>query len=372
MTVEEIKTWVRRNPMLAYPAMGLSGLAFMSFLMMGTKTTPTTGKNNVQSSAVKEIGLSAGGIDQQALLSRIEQNYEDIEDRLKAMEQQSKNMQTTTKELKKSQKEAAKTVSALDNHLTAKIEDRLAQWQDQRGLTATQMVDLSVAQIQPIEAQDAEYVYLPMGSFCKGTLLTGVYAASDSNNPLPVLISLDEAFYGPNRTRIPLKGSFVLGRAYGDMVSERALIQIIGISSVLPDGQTFEREENLGYITDDKGELGIRGQVIRNTGTAMAASFMGGFTSGGAQALADSEVTTHRTTEGSASREVTGDATRNALFSGLAQSAAKMSEYYSQQAQNLVPAVHVKSGTPIYFIVQKGIKINGLARNHFMAVHSLD
>ena len=128
----------------------------------------------------------------------------------------------------------------------------------------------------------------------------------------------------------------------------------------------------MGYVTDDKGELGIRGQVVRNTGTALALSFMGGFSAGGAQALADDEVTTHRTPSGGVSRSVTGDVPKNAVFSGLAQSAAKMSEYYAQQAQNLIPAVHVKSGAEVYFIVQKGVKIDGLPRNIYGPAAHID
>ena len=312
-------------------------------------------------------------------MARLEKNYYDFEDRVKAVEQEVKNMRTIANDLKSGQKDIAKNISKLDSKLSAKMEERLSEFQDQMGpLNMANASDgalgLSIADIGPIvhNDRDAGFVYLPMGSFCKGTLLTGVYAASDANNPLPVLISLNEAFYGPNHTRIPLKDAFVLGKAFGDLVSERALIQIIAISSVLPGGRTFEQEADLGYVTDDKGELGIKGQVVRNTGAALALSFMGGFSAGGSQALADSEVTTHRAPEGGVSRDVTGDVPKNAVFSGLAQSAAKMSEYYAQQAQNLVPAVHVKSGAQVYFIVQKGVKIDGLSRNIYGSVAHID
>jgi hypothetical protein len=231
-------------------------------------------------------------------------------------------------------------------------------------------VELAIADISPMSNQ-GDTVYLPLGSFCKGTLLTGVYAAADQNNPLPVLIVLDEAFYGPNKTRIPLKGAFVLGKAYGDLVSERALIQIVAISSVLPDDITFEKEQNLGYVTDAQGELGIRGQVIRNTGKQLAVSFMSGFMAGGSQALADEEVMTTVTDEGNPVKNVTGDATKHALFSGLAQSAGQLSDYYAKQSENLIPAIHVKNGQGVYFIVQKGVSIHGLphlsmASNHYV------
>ncbi len=380
MDLEQIKTKIRQHPMIAYPLIVLTGVGLICFITASGKQTPPVAGQKTQATEGKNIGLSVGGIDQKAYLVRLEKNYYDFEDRVKAMEQEVKSMKSLADEIKNGQKDVTKTVAKLDGRLTTKMEDRLSEFQNQMetsnpmSTVSSQALDLSIADIQPVvrKDQDADTVYLPVGSFCKGTLLTGVYAASDANNPLPVLISLDEAFHGPDQTRIPLKGAFVLGKAYGDLVSERALIQIIAISSVLPNGHAFEEGADLGYVTDAQGELGIKGQVIRNTGRALALSFMGGFTAGGAQALANDEVTTHRTSDGYTTHDVTGDTGKNALFSGLAQSAGKMAEYYGQQAQNLVPAVHVKSGTQVCFIVQKGVKIDGLPRGPHIRVAHLD
>jgi hypothetical protein len=150
------------------------------------------------------------------------------------------------------------------------------------------------------------------------------------------------------------------------------LIQIVAISTVLPDSHVFESEQDLGYVTDEFGELGIKGHVVYNTGRQLALSFMGGFVSGGAQAMADSQVTTHRTSQGDTSKEVTGNTGKNALFSGLAQSAGKLADFYGKQAQDLVPAVHIKNGAKIFFIVQKGVTINGLAKSNFNRSHYID
>ena len=96
--------------------------------------------------------------------------------------------------------------------------------------------------------------------------MTGVYAPSQQSNPLPVLIRLKEAFSnGPNESRINLEGAFAVGKATGDLTSERALIQITTLSAVLPSGETFEHKGNLGYLTDITGQLGLKGIVVRNT-----------------------------------------------------------------------------------------------------------
>ena len=369
MKIQEFNESFKKKPIIV--SIVVSGffiiigyLIFLPTNHRGARSTET-----IKTNITKDIGISVGGADQQAYIERLEKNYYDFEDRVKNMEVQVKKIQSSADHLNNSQKDIAQTILKLDQDLGVKIQQQLDGFrgsletknQAPQEETPEKEMELSVADIAQINQGD--WVYLPIGSFCMGTLLTGVYATADANNPLPVLISLDEAFYGPNKSRIPLKGTFLLGKAYGDLVSERALIQIVAISSVLPDGHAFENEQDLGYVTDEAGELGIKGRIIYNTSRQLALSFMGGFVSGGAQAMADSQMTTHRTLQGDTSRDVTGSPSKTALFSGLAQSAGKLSEYYQKQAEELVPAVHIKNGAKVFFIVQKGVTINGLARS---------
>jgi len=219
---------------------------------------------------------------------------------------------------------------------------------------------MEVVSINPVAEAEPEGVFLPPGSFVRGTLLTGVYAPADQNNPLPVLIRLNEAFYGPNEARIPLSGAFVIGKASGELNSERALIQAVTLATVMPEGKEFHHQGNIGYITDVHGELGIRGVVVRNTGAQMATSFMTGFLGGASQAVADGETTAVTTSSGRVSRNVTGNVGRHAAFQGLSQSAAQLSKYYADQLNAIVPAVRVEAGIDVYLIILEGVKVNGL------------
>lgn len=353
ITPERIQQLIKEKPMIAYPVLGIGALIVWSLIMSAvSKDLPP--QPAPKALKTQSLGVSVGGVDQQAYIAKLEKNYYDFEDRVKAVETELKHMHALAKELKKQDKETAKALAKMkDNASAAAIPISEISLKPATGL--------SIAEIHPVQ-EKSDDVSLPIGSFCRGTLLTGVYAAADVNNPLPVLITLDDAFYGPNSTRIPLKGAFVLGKAYGDLVSERAYVQIIAISSVLPDGHAFEREENLGYVTDQHGELGVRGRMVRKTGRELALSFMGGFVAGGAQAMADSEVTSTSNVYGTRTDQVSGSTAKNAVFTGLAKSAGHLSEYYAKQAENLVPAVHVRPGSRVYFVVQKGVKINGLPR----------
>lgn len=376
MDLKKIQNFIRKQPVLFSLAAVLILVIGWFFMPSQKDKIPSVARQKVNGS--KDIGISVGGADKDAYLAHLEENYYDFEDRVKNMEVQVKNIQSAAGQLQNSQKDIAQTILKMDQNFSVKIDQKFDEFKNALGSSQVnaqeqpqeEQVELSVADISPTGGED--WVYLPIGSFCQGTLLTGVYAAADVNNPLPVLISLDQAFYGPNKTRIPLKGAFVLGKAYGDLTSQRALIQIVAISTVLPNGHAFENEQDLGYVTDELGELGIKGQVIYNTGRQLAMTFMGGFVAGGAQAIADSQVTTHQTLQGDTRKTLTGNASKNSLFSGVAQSAGKLSQFYEKQAEELIPAVHIKNGAKVFFIVQKGVTINGLPKSHFNHQHFVD
>jgi len=229
---------------------------------------------------------------------------------------------------------------------------------------ARQSVNLETAKVGEIrneeKAPGKRYVYLPLGSFVKCTLLTGVYAPANESNPLPVLISVDEAFYGPNNTRIPLKGAFAIGKVVGDVVSKRAVIQIVSFSTVLPDGKVFEHEANLGYLADSDGRLGIQGELIYNTGKQLSMNFLSGFLAGGSEALSQAETSTVTGAYGQTSKNVTGNTGRYSMFSGLANSAQGMSSYYQKQLEAMIPAVKIEAGKKAVLVIQKGVQIEGL------------
>ncbi len=334
-------------------------------------------KNQVITASVVagSTGLFLGeDVDRKAFVGRLEDQYHHSQEKSRQLEAQLDALDKKLVDLVRSQ-------GAINDHvlgLETKVSESAAKAiQMSSGDTMSGSIDpsryrLEVVNVSPVSAAEPEGVYLPSGSFVRGTLLTGVYAPVDQNNPLPVLIRLNEAFYGPNETRVPLEGAFVIGKATGELNSERALIQAVTLSAVLSDGKEFQHQGNVGYVTDIFGELGLKGVVVRNTGAQMAAAFMTGFMGGGSQALAESQTTSQTTTGGRVVRNVTGDVGKYAAFSGLAQSASQMSKYYADQLNAIVPAVRVEAGVDVYLIILEGVRINGLKVNKFSDTHYLD
>lgn len=317
-------------------------------------------------------------IDQKAYVQRLESQYFSVEQKNQVLASRLEDMGQKMNDIMNAQAKFSEALAAFDRRVNdAAVKERAATMAGRADAKEGPAADvrnyqLEVININPVKARSQKTVYLPVGSFVRATLLTGVYAPAESANPLPVLIRLNEAFYGPNQARIPLQGAFAVGKAAGDLNSERALVQITTLSSVLPDARTFEHKGNIGYLTDELGQLGLKGVVVRNTGGQLAMSFMTGFTGGASQALADAQTTTVSGDNGHVSRNVTGSRSKNAGFQGLAQSAAQMSKYYEDQLSRIVPAVKVDAGADVYLIVLEGVQVHGLEKSDLAAVRFID
>ena len=384
------KAW-RERPIVSFLVIALLLVALGYLVFTGNKETQTirkslktsTAKKALKETTDKDIGVFTGSIDTKSYVSRIEKEYYDISNKFDSLNERLTSLEKSTQDLRKSEADISNIVMDFDKRVAEKIGERgsLEKLKLNRGQGAglkeeafgesrsvpqassktTETLEMAkVGEIRLEEKSERRYAYLPLGSFVKCTLLTGVYAPVNESNPLPVLISVDEAFYGPNNSKIPLKGAFAIGKAVGDVVSKRAIVQIVSLSFILPDGKVFEHEGNLGYLADEDGHLGIQGEVIYNTGKQLGLNFLSGFLAGGAEALSQAETSTVAGAYGQTARNVTGNTGRYAMFSGLANSAQGMSNYYQKQLETMIPAVRIESGKKVVFVVQKGVQIEGL------------
>ncbi|OGX47193.1 MAG: hypothetical protein A2216_03725 [Omnitrophica WOR_2 bacterium RIFOXYA2_FULL_45_12] len=382
---------LRNNQKLTFIIISSLSMALTLLVFTGSKETQKIRKSLDLAEAKKtagpgedkDVGVLVGSVDTKSYVSRIEKQYYDITAKFDSLNDRIGAFENNAQELRKNQSQISKIVVDLDKRVTdtltqnsGLIKQGLERGQSTGSIEETllsplsmsqparQAINLEMAKVGEIKIEEKvpgkRYVYLPLGSFVKGTLLTGVYAPANESNPLPVLVSIDEAFYGPNNTRIPLKGAFAIGKAVGDIVSKRAIIQVVSFSTVLPDGKVFEHEANLGYLADSDGRLGIQGELIYNTGRQLSLDFLSGFLAGGSEALSQAETSTVTGAYGQTSKNVTGNTGRYSMFSGLANSAQGMSSYYQKQLEAMIPAVKIEAGKKAVLVIQKGVQIEGL------------
>ena len=213
-------------------------------------------------------------------------------------------------------------------------------------------------------------VHIPAGSFGEATLLTGVFAPT-GGEPLPVLLRLDAALIGPNRTRLRLPEALLVGKAVGDANSRRATVQIDTMSVATGAGRIHEVKAN-GWLVDDDGLQGLRGAYVWRADEIVALATATGALSAGADALAAGETTASITPLGGATTTVTGDPARLAGFRGIGGAASKLSEVISERLKEVVPAIHVANGKKVTVAFVTGVTIDGLEAEEVRDAASVD
>ena len=231
------------------------------------------------------------------------------------------------------------------------------------GITVMRFAAKSPAMERPVKGKAEtpairQTSYLPGGSMARSVLLTGVDAPV-GGKPFPVLLALKEAFASPNSYQVPLKGCFALGKAEGNASSERADIQIVRISCVLPDGKAFEQEIT-GYLVGEDGKQGIPGKLVDKEGRKIAFAAVAGVGAGLARAFGQQQVTNVVTDSGAITSTVTGDALTFGLASGAQGAATEMQRYFQKQAERLFPVVEIEAGKNVTMVMLSGTKVPGL------------
>jgi hypothetical protein len=184
------------------------------------------------------------------------------------------------------------------------------------------------------------------GSFATGRLLTGVFATIRRQGALPVLLALETPFGGPDRAAVPLSGCLAIGKAAADLASQRAVVQLVRLSCLLPDGTTFERPIT-GYVTGADADVGIPGQRVLRTGAFLSNVAL-------ASLVAAGEAFSR--TQGAARNTVV------AQIGGasLQLSTKRLVDFFLDRAEEQIPAIWVRSGTLVRLVLQEGVTVEGL------------
>ena len=297
-----------------------------------------------------------------------------VDQDLEATKKQLAEIDVRQQEIRDQLKNASDALSDLTFEMKAERESRLAASRtvpsipEQKavgsGITVMRFgATKSAATALPVKAKaEAPGVrqtsYLPGGSMARSILLTGVDAPV-GGKPFPVLLAFTEAFASPNSYQVPLKGCFALGKAEGNASSERADIQIVRMSCVLPDGKAFEQEIT-GYLVGDDGKQGIPGKLVDKEGRRIAFAAVAGVGAGLARAFGQQQVTNVVTDSGAITSTVTGDALTFGLASGAQGAATEMQRYFQKQAERLFPVVEIDAGKNVTMVMLSGTKVPGL------------
>lgn len=205
------------------------------------------------------------------------------------------------------------------------------------------------------QAKKLETITLPSGSFVKAKNITGVEAPE--GKALPVLMQLDYAFIGPNRSKIDLSGCFMIAKSMGNLSIERAEIQATKLSCVSRSGRSFELEIN-GFVADNKdNSFGMIGEVSSKQDNAAAMAFLSSIVEGVGGAISQAQMTQTTNGMGGSSAVLTGDQGKFLAASGANNAASTVTQWYLKHAQNLLPTINIGSGMDAWIVMQDSVDL---------------
>ena len=207
--------------------------------------------------------------------------------------------------------------------------------------------------VQGAAMRDRAEVVLPVGSYVKAKLLTGVEAPE--GNPYPVLLQLDFANILPNKKSLDLRGCFMIAKAQGDLSTERVQMQATKLSCVSRSGQMFERDIN-GFIADAvDNSFAVIGTVNTKQDRVAAMAFLSSVVEGVGRAIQMAQTTEQTSTDGTSRRNLTGDQGKYIAAGGASTAAGMVAQWYLKQAQSLLPTINVGSGQDVWVVMNETV-----------------
>ncbi len=231
---------------------------------------------------------------------------------------------------------------------------------------APQLLKVQVlGQAQNVEPKGIEGegdVYIPAGSILSGVLITGVDAPTgleSKRDPIPALMRVQHDAILPNRFKSDVRECFVIFGATGDLSTERALMRAETLSCIRRDGGVIETQLDAWAMGDD-GKAGVRGRLVSRNGSLVAKAAFASFAEALSQifrpvALQGLNTSPGRTTEFQAPD--TAEALEAAGYAGFGGAMRRLSDYFVDLADEIVPFVEVDAARQVEAVLIKGVTL---------------
>lgn len=207
--------------------------------------------------------------------------------------------------------------------------------------------------------KEKKTVYLPP-SFMEATLLTGLDAEtveSAKGNPEPVLLRIRDLAVLPNQVKANLRGCFVIAHGFGKLSKERVDLRLVTLSCLTKEGQAVIDQGVKGYVADEDGKNGLRGNVVSRMGAAVARAALAGFFGGAGDAFRAAASTTSISPLGATQTIQPADIGTAAAGGGLAGASHELEKLYLELARQATPIIEVGATKTVTLVVTEGVDL---------------
>lgn len=201
--------------------------------------------------------------------------------------------------------------------------------------------------------------YIPETSYVKGTLLGGISVSTgvqSSAEPVPVVIRLNDRGNLPKKFDVDIKECRILGSAYGDLSSERAVVR--AESMVCENKKLGEvlTTKIAGIVYGDDGANGIKGRVVDMSQKHVKNAAIGGLLSGFSGSMKSQGNFSLSSLGAISTKEPSfGQKMKDNTMEGMGNAAEKIADYYIRQAENMSPTLNIPGGTKVDVVFLKGV-----------------
>jgi hypothetical protein len=227
-----------------------------------------------------------------------------------------------------------------------------------QGYLATPLRVFNVS--ESASTDEKEMTVLPTGSHVKARLVSGVEA--NAREPYPVLLQLDYAFTGPNKTRINLSNCFMIAKAKANMSTERVIMETEKLSCVRENGEHIKRDAK-GFVAGADNTFGATGTYISKQGQVLLAAVLASIAKNAGAAIADAQKSTSvlGADKAAAATNITGSKAAFVAGSAMVDGAGMIANWYLEQAKELLPSIGVGSGADVFVVMLDSVLVPSLS-----------
>jgi conjugal transfer pilus assembly protein TraB len=199
----------------------------------------------------------------------------------------------------------------------------------------------------------------------EANLLNGVTApATDvgKNNPIPMLIRVNNLAVLPNNVKSNTKGCFVVAEGYGSLADERVHARLLSLSCINKKGGTVIDQSIKGFVVDTDGKEGMKGHVYAKFGQQIARVAIAGFLQGlgDAMTLGQQEFTYGVNTgvRTGQFKDTDPDTLAKAgIGQGIVNVAEDLQKFYLDLAEQSLPVIEVHPTKNITIVISEGVDL---------------
>lgn len=195
--------------------------------------------------------------------------------------------------------------------------------------------------------------YVPSGSFSNGIIIEGADANASVRGEaklVPMQFKLTGLAHLPGNQRLDkLRDCFVTAAAYGEISSERAVVQLQRLSCII-NGKHIDQEVK-GHVAF-YGKNGIKGVPVMRNGKILGLAFGAGALAGVGQSV--SQVGQTVAGVGATATVSGGDVARGAIGGGASTAANKLADYYIERAEQYHPIIPIGAGNRVEIVFIEG------------------